>query len=139
MKYLSAEDILQIHSVVVDETGGSHGVRDNNITLSLEGASAQNVFGKELYPTLFLKTAVYIRNILMNHPFIDGNKRTGMACAAVFLEDNGYIISVKDGEIEEFALRVIKEKLDLETIALWLEENSKKYLGARPPPPKRAH
>ncbi|MBI2673996.1 MAG: type II toxin-antitoxin system death-on-curing family toxin [Candidatus Zambryskibacteria bacterium] len=112
--------------MVVDETGGSHGIRDHNIILSLENTPNQQVFGKELYPTVFLKAAVYIRNIIMNHPFIDGNKRTGMTSAGVFLEDNGYIITVKEGGIEEFSLRVIDEKLDLNVIAIWLKKHSRK-------------
>jgi len=112
--------------MVVDETGGSHGVRDYNAILSLEKTPGQEVFGKELYPTIFLKAAVYIRNILMNRPFIDGNKRTGMTSATVFLEDNGYIIVVKEGEIEYFALQVVSKRLDLGEIANWLKKYSKK-------------
>ena len=121
---MSAEDILQIHSMVVDETGGLHGVRDHNIILSLENTPRQKVFGKELYPTIFLKAAVYVRNLLMNHPFIDGNKRTGMTSVAVFLEDNGYIITIEEGGIEKFALSVVNEKLSLDAIATWLKKYS---------------
>lgn len=126
MKYLSAEDILQIHSMIIDETGGLHGVRDYHAILSLENTLKQKVFGKELYPTIFLKAAVYTRNLIMSHSFVDGNKRTGMTAAAVFLENNGYIITAKKGEIEKFALRVINEKLGLEEIADWFKGNSKK-------------
>ena len=123
---MSAEEIIQIHSMVVDETGGSHGVRDHNAILSLENTPRQEVFGKELYPTIFLKAAVYIRNILMNHPFIDGNKRTGMTSASVFLEDNGYIITIVEGGVEKFALRVVNERLNLADISTWLKKYSKK-------------
>lgn len=126
MKYLSAGDILQIHSMIIDETGGLHGVRDYHAILSLESTPKQKVFGKELYPTIFLKAAVYIRNLIMSHSFVDGNKRTGMTSASVFLENNGYIITVKKGEIERFVLRVINEKLDLDIIAAWLKKNSQK-------------
>lgn len=112
--------------MAIDETGGSHGVRDYHAVLSLEGMPKQKVFGKELYPTIFLKAAVYVRSLIMSHSFIDGNKRTGMISAAVFLENNGYIITAKKGEVERFALRVISEKLDLDAIAGWLKKNSKK-------------
>lgn len=126
MKYLSAEDILQIHSMIIDEIGGLHGVRDYHTILSLEDTPRQKVFGKELYPTIFLKAAVYIRNLIMSHSFIDGNKRTGMTSASVFLENNGYIITAKKGEIEKFALRVVNESLNLDIIADWLRKHSKK-------------
>ena len=112
--------------MVVDETGGLHGIRDRNILLSLEDTPRQEVFGKELYPTVFLKAAVYARSILMNHPFVDANKRTGMTCADIFLEENGYVIKVKEGGIEEFALRVVNERLDLKDTATWLKKHSKK-------------
>ena len=91
MHYLLAEDILEIHSVVIDETGGSHGVRDRASLSALEGLPRQSAFGKELYPTVFLKASVYVHNIIFGHPFIDGNKRTAMATADVFLQLNGYL------------------------------------------------
>ena len=112
--------------MILDETGGMHGVRSHHAILSLENSPKQIVFGKELYPTVFLKAAIYARDIIMNHPFVDGNKRTGMACAIVFLEDNGYVTTIKEGEIEKFALRVVTEKLDLESISAWFRKHSRK-------------
>lgn len=126
MIYLNAEQILFIHSAVIDETGGSHGVRDHASLAALEGLPRQKAFGKELYPSVFHKAAVYIRNVIGSHPFIDGNKRTAMSATAVFLELNGYAIQVKEGAIEEFAIRVIREKLTIEDIAGWLKKNTQK-------------
>ena len=126
MHYLHAEDILQIHSVVIDETGGSHGVRDRYAVASLQELPRQQAFGKELYPTVFLKAAIYIRNIIFSHPFIDGNKRTAMAAGGVFLELNQYRITIAKGGVEAFALEIIANHLDLEAIAAWLENNSSK-------------
>lgn len=125
MEYLTKEQILLIHSIIVSETGGLHGVREHGAILSLEALPQQKVFGKELYPTIFLKAAVYVRNIIFSHPFLDGNKRTAMTSASVFLENNGYKIGAKEGEIEKIALRVISNKLSLEQMALWLKKNSK--------------
>ena len=126
MKYLTKEQILLIHSIAIDETSGMHGVRDYHTILSLEELPRQKFGGKELYPTIFLKGAVYVKNILMSHPFIDGNKRTGMTAAFVFLENNGYKATAKEGEIERFALRIIHDRLELQKIAEWLKRNSKK-------------
>ena len=126
MFYLSLEDILETHSFVIDETGGSHGLRDRGALLATIALPAQTAFGQELYPTIFIKAAVYARNIISSHPFIDGNKRTGMTTAIVFLEDNGYVALAKKGEVEKFALAIIEEKLDIEAIATWLKRHSKK-------------
>lgn len=126
MIYLTKEQILLIHSMVIDETGGLHGVRDFHAILSLVESPSQRVFGKELYPTILLKAALYVRNIITAHPFVDGNKRTAMTAASVFLEHNGYKIIAKEGEIEKFALSVINERLNVETIASWFEKHSKK-------------
>ncbi len=126
MQYLSAEDILLIHSAIIDETGGSHGVRDRGAVTALEGLPRQKAFGKELYPGVFTKAALYVRNIIHGHPFVDGNKRTAMAVADVFLQLNGYSVAVPKGGVEQFALSMIKKRLDLDAIALWLKRSSKK-------------
>lgn len=126
LRYLTAEDILRIHSIIIDETGGSHGLRDRNILLSLEHKPCQSVFGKELYPTIFLKAAVYIEHLIAFHPFVDGNKRTAMTSAGVFLENNGLKFSAGEGEIEHFALYVATKKPPLPEIAAWLKKHSRK-------------
>lgn len=126
MNYLSKEQILLLHFIVVDETGGMHGVRDNHAILSLEISPKQKVFRKELYPTVFVKAAVYAREIIAQHPFLDGNKRTAMVAASVFLENNTYKVLAKEGEIEKFALKIISEKLDIEKIASWFEVHARK-------------
>ena len=125
MKYLSARHILFLHSLVLEKDGGMHGVRDYHALLNLENLPRQSVFGKELYPTIFEKAAVLARGIIMNHPFIDGNKRTGMTAASVFLENNKYYFMIKEGEIEKFALKIIKDRLSIEDIAGWFRKNSK--------------
>lgn len=126
MKYLTAEQILLIHSIIIQETGELHGVRDHRAILSLVNLPKQKASGKEFYPTLFHKTAVYSRNIIMNHPFFDGNKRTAMAVVFDFLKENSYEIIVKRGEIEKFALRVIRKKFTIKQIANWLKKYSRK-------------
>jgi len=112
--------------MLIEETGGFHGVRDRSAVLVLEDLPRQQISDKELYPTLFLKAAVYARGIIQDHPFVDGNKRTGVVAASVFLENNGHRILAKEGEIENFALEIIEKKLDVEAIATWFETHSKK-------------
>lgn len=126
MQYLQIEHLLKMHSFVIDETGGLHGIRDRGRLESVIARPAQVVFGRELYNTVFAKAAVYAHDIIFDHPFLDGNKRTGMTAAFVFLEDNGYGATAKAGEIETFALDVVTKKFDIPTIAVWLKKHTKK-------------
>lgn len=123
ISYLAKAQLLLIHSLLIDETGGSHGVRDYHALFSLAHLPQQTFDGEELYPTLFLKAALYARNIIQNHPFLDGNKRTGMTAAIVFLNNNGFSFSARKGEILSFALKIVKEKLELVKIAAWLKQH----------------
>lgn len=126
MEYLTARDILKIHSFIIDETGGSHGVRDRGVIDSVVQTPKQPFGGQEVYPDIYQKAAVYMHRIIMNHPFVDGNKRTAVTATSVFLEENGHNVTVKEGGFELYAVRVVEEKLEVEDIAVWLEENTKK-------------
>ncbi len=126
MRHLTKEQILLIHSMLVDETGGMHGVLDHGALLSIEALPKQKVFGKEIYPTVFDKAAAYAKFIIANHPFLDGNKRTGISASLVFLENNGYITEANRGEIEDYAVKIALEKLEISEIAVWLKKHSEK-------------
>lgn len=130
-KYFSEGEILLIHNRAVDETGGLHGVRDYNAIQSVVEQPRQAVFGEELYPTLFLKTSVYARNIIAHHPFLDGNKRTGIIVASVFLSDNGYAVEAKEGEFYELALHIAEDKWEYEKISAWFESHTTKIRVAK--------
>jgi len=126
VNYLTIKQVILIHSIIINETGGAHGIRDHDAILILKDLPRQKVFGRELYKSIFSKAAVYARNIITAHPFIDGNKRTAMVSASVFLENNGYKITSKKGGVEKFALEIIIKKLDLRIIAKWFKNNSRK-------------
>ena len=126
MRYLSEEEVLLIHHQLIKRYGGTHGTRDLERVKSVAAAPMQEVFGQEQYPGAFEKAAVYARNIIADHPFFDGNKRTGMAVAAMFLKRNGYQFVAKKGELEDFALKVVTEKLDVLAIATWFKPHTKK-------------
>ena len=83
MIYLTPEQVLFIHSRLVAETGGSHGVRDLGLLESAVARPRATFDGKELYPDLFTKTAVLMDSLINNHPFLDGNKRTGITAAGL--------------------------------------------------------
>lgn len=126
VKYLSVEEILRLHYQVIEDYGGSHGVRDEGRLKSVAEAPRQAVFGEEQYRTMYEKAAVYMRNIVGDHPFSDGNKRTGVTTTGVFLMRNNILLIASPSELEDFAVSVATDHLDVEAIAAWLEAHSTK-------------
>lgn len=125
--FLTLEQVLFIHEEQIDKYGGSHGVRDLAL---LESAilRAQTTFGGiDLYATIYDKAAALMHSLLLNHPFVDGNKRTAVVSALVFLELNGCILKVTDHELEKFALMIENKKPSIEFISKWLKKHSVKY------------
>ncbi|OGY11265.1 MAG: hypothetical protein A3F61_03600 [Candidatus Blackburnbacteria bacterium RIFCSPHIGHO2_12_FULL_41_13b] len=124
--FLDIEQVLIIHTDQIERYGGSHGLRDLGL---LESAvfRSQATFGKEdLYPSIFGKAAALFQSLVLNHPFIDGNKRTATASTLVFLEMNGYSVKVGQKVLVKFVLQIEKETLEIEQIYSWLKKNSKK-------------
>lgn len=124
MKYFDAEEILLIHHQLIERYGGSHGVRDIERIKSLVNAPKQHVFGEEQYKTIFDKAAVYARNGILDHPFFDGNKRTGITLGVLFLMQNGCRFVAKEEELEDFAVKIAVDNLDVPEIAKWLQEHT---------------
>jgi death-on-curing protein len=123
IRYLSEREIMLAHFKLIERFGGSHGVRDLERVRSVIAAPGQEVFGVEQYTDIFEKAAVYARNIIGDHPFIDGNKRTGITAAIMFLQYNGKKFTAKKGELEDFAIRIATDNLGVAVIAEWLEKH----------------
>lgn len=126
MKYLTSQQVLYIHDQMIKRFGGSMGVRDIGLLESAVGRPLASFDGKDLYPDIFYKSAALLQSLLKNHPFVDGNKRTALSSAGLFLRINGYILKNMHEEEVKFAIRVDNEHLSLEQIADWLKKNSKK-------------
>lgn len=126
MRYLSGEEVLIIHSEIIDKTGGSHGIRDTGLLVSVVEKPKMSFGGKELYQGVFNKVAVYLESLTRYHIFIDGNKRVGIGASARFLFLNGLELTAANKEVENFVLKVVTKKLDLETIAAWFKKHSRK-------------
>lgn len=126
MKYLTVKDVLLLHNLAIDESGGSHGLRDLGLLESAVARPQASFGGEDLYPTIFIKAGALVHSLLRNHPFVDGNKRTSMYSAMTFLELNGYRFIAKQKEVVNFALRVENEKLPVEEIAKWLKGHVRK-------------
>ncbi len=124
--FLTLDEILGIHHEEVEKFGGSHGLRDTNLLDSALQRPQSSFMEEDLYPTIFDKAAALMHSILLNHPFIDANKRTATVSTAYFLYLNGYNLEAKQKELVQFALKVGSKKMDLEQIAQWLEKHSVK-------------
>lgn len=123
MILLTIEQLLQLHVLVIHYSGGSQGVRDIGRLEAAVASQIQTVFGRELYPEPYDKAAAIIRGIICDHPFHDGNKRTAMLAGLTFLKVNNIIFSARQGELEDFAVRVAVERLNVDDIAAWLKNS----------------
>jgi len=121
VKYLSLEEILRLHFQLIEDFGGSHGVRDEGRLMSVIEAPKLKAFGTEQYSSIFEKASVYLRNIIGDHPFIDGNKRTAVTVCGISLRRNDRRLTASQKELEDFTLSVAIEHLGVKEIAEWLE------------------
>jgi len=119
--YFTIEEILRLHFQIVEDFGGLHGVREEGRLKSLVAAPRQEVFGIEQYKSVCEKAAVYLRNIIADHPFADGNKRTAVTACGIFLSRNGRTLQATPEELEDFAVKVATKHLSIADIAAWLE------------------
>ena len=124
MKYLTVKDVLLLHDIAIDKFGGSHGLRDLGLLESAVARPQSSFGGEDLYPTIFLKAGALVHSLLMNHQFVDGNKRTAMFSVMTFLELNGYKFVAKQKEVVNAALWIENKKPTIEAISKWLQDSA---------------
>lgn len=107
------------------------GVRDIGLLESAVSRPLASFDGKDLYPDIFDKSAALLQSLLRNHPFVDGNKRTALSSAGIFLRINGYMLKNMHKEEVEFAIRVDNKNLSLKQIAVWLKKYAKRAVVKR--------
>jgi len=126
MKNLTVQDLDLIHIQIIDASGGSYDTRDLGRLESAISSIGQEAFGEKLYPTIFEKAAVICKGIIADHPFVDGNKRTGIMSALVFLNLNKIETkNIQDEALEDFAVRIAVQNLEIPEIAKWFKNNCK--------------
>ncbi|TET30024.1 MAG: type II toxin-antitoxin system death-on-curing family toxin, partial [Anaerolineales bacterium] len=113
-----------LHARLIEETGGSHGVRDMGLLLSALGRPQATFEGKELHPTNYQKAAALSDSMINNHPFVDGNKRTGIGAAVLFLSLNGYVLTASNQELLDLTMKIAQKKTAIEEVANWFEKYS---------------
>jgi death-on-curing protein len=123
MNHLSIDDILEIHRQVVSVFGGAQGVRDLGRVESVIATQSQEVFGTQLFPNVHDKAAAIMRGIIQDHPFSDGNKRTAVVAGVSLLSWNGYKFHAKKGELEDFAVKIATDQLEVKAISKWLNDH----------------
>jgi death-on-curing protein len=124
MRYLTAEQVLFLHARLITETGGSHGLRDLGLVQSAIARPQASFEGVDLYPDLFIQTAALLDSLVRNHPFVDGNKRTAITAAALFLRGNGHRLTAMNDEIVAFTLAVARGEVTLADMTVWLHQHS---------------
>ncbi|GAC1499529.1 MAG: hypothetical protein NVS1B10_02360 [Candidatus Saccharimonadales bacterium] len=124
MKNLNLEQLLEIHALLILKTGGSDSLRDLGRLESVLASQTQSVFGEELHKSKYEKAAALIRGIIADYPFTDGNKRSGMLVGLTLLSINDTKITINKGALEDFAVKIAVEHLDVPAIAVWLKANS---------------
>ncbi|XGB40286.1 MAG: type II toxin-antitoxin system death-on-curing family toxin [Cyanobacteria bacterium LVE1205-1] len=124
IRYLALIEVLELHRRILEQSGGALGIRDLGL---LESAIAQPrmTFDREdLYPSLLEKAAALGFSIIMNHPFVDGNKRTGHAATELLLVLNGLEISASVDEQERVVLAIVSGELGREAFVEWLQQHT---------------
>ena len=125
-RFLTREEVAEIHADQIEQYGGSLGVRDAGLLHSAI-AMPESGFGEHyLHADLFEMAAAYLFHLVQNHPFIDGNKRVGAMATFTFLKLNGLTLIAKDTEFESIILSVAKGKMGKAGVAEFLRKHAKK-------------
>jgi death on curing protein len=124
INYLTAEQVLFIHARLIAETGGEHGLLDLGMLQSAVARPQATYNGQDLYSNLFLKAAALLESLIGNHAFIDGNKRTAITSAGLFLHLNSYRLKANNQQLETFTLECALHLVSLDQMSFWLENQS---------------
>lgn len=129
MELLRKKDIILINKLTIEDVGGNfvppqNFLHESNLDYLIEAVDAE-MFGDKMYPTIHQKAGLYMYNIIANHIFQDGNKRTGLESALLFLQLNNYDlkISITNEILTNFTLSVAAGQKTLEEVQKWFEES----------------
>ena len=116
MRYLSVAEVLAIHDYQIERFGGVQGLLNLPLLESAVNRPITNISGLDMYPSTQEKAGVLCYSITKNHPFLDGNKRTGLHSALTFLELNGYEVSIPQKILVKLGQDIVNNKANLQEI-----------------------
>jgi|SRR5690606_83289 len=122
---ISKKTVLEIHDILIERFGGAKGIRDYELLDSALNRPFQTFDAQELYPSPIDKAAAILESIVKNHPFIDGNKRTGYVLARLILMDNKLDIHADQEQKYQFVKLISSGDIKFVQIREWLNENSR--------------
>jgi death on curing protein len=117
-------DILFLHASGIRDFGGSSEIRDRNLLLSAINRPFQTFDGKELYPGPLEKAAALGESLIINHPFVDGNKRTALLAMLALLNEYEQLLAVQEDEMYNFIIAMSTGEKRFEEILTWLKSKS---------------
>ena len=121
-EFLTVQDVVELHALQVARYGGAAGLRDGALLASAVAQPMASFGGEWLHPDLWTMAAAYLFHLVQNHPFVDGNKRTGLLSALVFLALNGMVIDQATPALYDLTMAVAEGRLDKLAIALALRQ-----------------
>lgn len=120
MRYLTLGELIDLHRRIIEQTGGADGIRDLRLAASALAQPRMSFGGTELYPTLPDKAAALCFSLVMNHPFVDGNKRIGHAAMETFLVMNGFELDADVDDSQAVILRLAAGELERVPFTEWV-------------------
>ena len=122
---ITKKQVLMLHKQLIDEYGGSHGVRDENLLESALETPFQSFEGEELYPSVQAKAARLCYGLVKNHSMVDGNKRIGAHAMLVFLALNGRELEYTQKELADIILEIAAGSKECDNLLQWIIEHEK--------------
>ncbi len=125
MVFLTLDDILESHQNQIETYGGIHGIRDIGLVESAIAQPEASFGGQYLHADLFEMAAAYLYHLVMNHPFVDGNKRVGLEASLIFLEVNDESLIADDEELVDLVLKTTAGQVGKREIAEFFRSHCK--------------
>ena len=123
MKYLTTDQVVRLHKVLIETSGGSSGIRDEGMLDSAVKLPLQTFDDCELFPSILDKATRLAYSLIKNHPFVDGNKRIATHAMLIFLSLNGMMLSYEDEELIDIILKVASSQANESDLYQWIDKH----------------
>jgi death on curing protein len=124
---ITRDEVLRLHTLSIKKYGGADGIRDNGLLESAIARPYQTFGGEFLYVTIFEKAAAITESLIINHPFVDGNKRTGFLGLFAVLNEENYFITAEEDDLYDLTIKISTGEIKLDEIVEWLKNNTEKF------------